>query len=220
MRQLLTQNVATSLYWLGRYIERVEATLIEIDKAYDKIIDVDKNAGVALYKKFDIDLEYVDAMDFLNKSIRGDHSANLATIMYYARENTMISRSNIDVAAFGEIIELEGLFKTMSNSPLPIDYKDMDHALSLINVIWGAQAKRGHRRCSDYFLKLGKLTEEVDFRLRFDKGPDVTNIILSDINILLDILGPDLNLKMLTYDEEDDIMASLNEKIAKLIVVE
>ena len=45
MNQLLTANVATNLYWLGRYLERIELTLFEINKAYDKIIDVDKECG-------------------------------------------------------------------------------------------------------------------------------------------------------------------------------
>jgi uncharacterized alpha-E superfamily protein len=49
MKQLITANTALNLYWLGRYLERVESTLLDIDKAYDTIIDVDKNAGVNLY---------------------------------------------------------------------------------------------------------------------------------------------------------------------------
>jgi len=51
-QQLLTANVATNLYWLGRHLERIELSLFEINNAYDKIIDVDKDAGVKLYKKY------------------------------------------------------------------------------------------------------------------------------------------------------------------------
>ena len=118
MEQLLTANVATSMYWLGRYLERIESTLFEIDKAYDLIIDVDKNAGVELYKKFDIDLKYVTAIDFLDKSIRGDHAANLSVMMQNARENAIISRANIDESAFGEIIALNELFQAIQKSPM------------------------------------------------------------------------------------------------------
>ena len=89
--------------------------------------------------------------------------------MVNARENAIIGRPNIDSSAFGEIIELHTLFQKISKSTLPIDYKDIDTALSLISEIWGAHEKKGHRKCSDYFLKLGKLIEEVDFRLRFNK---------------------------------------------------
>ena len=111
MEQLLTANVASNMYWLGRYLERVEATLYQIDKAFDRIIDVDKDAGVELYKKFGIEIEYTDAVDFLKNAICGDHSANLGTIMNNARESAIISRTNVDADAFGEIIALEALFR-------------------------------------------------------------------------------------------------------------
>ena len=43
MEQLLTANVANNLYWFGRYLERVESTLIEVVYHFDRIIDIDKN---------------------------------------------------------------------------------------------------------------------------------------------------------------------------------
>ena len=38
MEQLLTANVANNLYWFGRYLERIEATLIEVVIAFDAVI--------------------------------------------------------------------------------------------------------------------------------------------------------------------------------------
>ena len=57
MEQLLTANVATNLYWFGRYIERIEATLIEVVYHFDKIIDSDKKFCKKFYKKLGIDLD-------------------------------------------------------------------------------------------------------------------------------------------------------------------
>ena len=48
MEQLLTANVATNLYWFGRYLERIEATLLEIVYAFDSIIDTNKDCGKEL----------------------------------------------------------------------------------------------------------------------------------------------------------------------------
>lgn len=218
MEQLLTANVATNLYWLGRYLERVESTLIEINKAADSIIDVDAKAGVKLFKKFHIKLKYSNSRDFLSQAIRGDHASNLATIMHNARENSIISRSYIDIDAFGEIIELESLFRNMDNSPLPIDYKDIDTALSLVSEIWGAQSKRGHRNFSDYFLKLGKLVEELDFRIRFNKNSATTNSIIKDINFILKILHKDGKLKIKKIEKDNNVMGTINDAINQLIV--
>lgn len=215
MEQLLTANVATSMYWLGRDLERIESTLHRIDKAYDQIIDVDKDAGADLFKKFNIELEYTSALDFLDQAIRGDHSANLVTIMQNARENAIISRPNIDSSVFGEIIELNELFQGIAKSPLAIDYQDIDTALSLINEILGAHAKRGHRRYSDYFMRLGRLVEEVDFRLRFDKDPEVTLAIIKEIDSIFKILDPAMDLE---NNPEISMMDNIYQKVDRLIV--
>lgn len=218
-QQLLTANVATNLYWLGRHLERIELSLFEINKAYDEIIDVDKDAGVKLYKKYGIPLEYTNAGDFLAQAIRGDHPANLANIMVNARENAIIGRPNIDEAAFGEVIDLHGLLHKMSNTITKIDYKDIDNALSLISEIWGAHEKRGHRRCSDYFLKLGKLIEEVDFRLRFNKDMEMTDHIVEDINIMFKILNPDFDTPVKkSHEGNTNIIEDLYKNVDKLIV--
>lgn len=218
-QQLLTANVATNLYWLGRHLERIELSLFEINKAYDEIIDVDKEAGIKLYKQYGIAIEYTGAHDFLAQAIRGDHSANFANIMENARENAIISRSNIDASAFGEIIELHELLQNISKSTLPIDYKVIDTALSLISEIWGAHEKKGHRRCSDYFLKLGKLIEEVDFRLRFNKDMDMTDLIVEDINIISKILDPEFgNAVKKSKENNKNIMEDLYKIVDNLIV--
>lgn len=225
MEQLLTANVASSMYWLGRYLERIEETLLKINKAYDAIIDVESNAGVELYQKFDIDLKYVSAIDFLDKSIRGDHTANLATIMKYARENAIIGRAYIDKSSFGEIIALNELFQTIEKSPTYVDYNDIDQALSLINEIWGTHAHRGHRQNSDYFLKLGKLVEEVDFRLRFNKDLEMTQTILTEINTAVKILNPDLDMSLECPENNSEenqayIMNCIATIMEKLIIEE
>jgi hypothetical protein len=192
---------------------------LEINKTYDQIIDVDKNAGVELYKRYGITIEYSNALGFLAQAIRGDHPANLANIMVNARENAIIGRPNIDASAFGEVMDLHELLHKMGNSICDIDYKDIDTALSLISEIWGAHEKRGHRKCSDYFLKLGKLIEEVDFRLRFDKDMEMTDLIIEDINMMFKILNPDFDSAVKKFKEGNkNIMEDLYKNVDQLIV--
>jgi len=218
MNHLLTANVATNLYWLGRSLERIELTLYEINKAYDKVVDVDKDAGVKLYKKFGIDIAYTSALDFLSEAIRGDHEANLADIMVNARENAIISRTNLDASSLGEIIDLHELLQKMSNHSLIIDYKDIDTVLSLICEIWGTYEKKGQRRSSVYFLKLGKLIEEVDFRLRFNKDETITDLILEDIYGLFKLLDPDFDSEPEAIKQSANIMEDLYKKVDELII--
>jgi uncharacterized alpha-E superfamily protein len=222
MGQLLTANVATNLYWLGRYIERIEATLLQIITAYDCIIDVDKEAGVKLYKKIGVDLEYKNAQEFLSNSILGDHAANLNVLMGYARENTIISRNYIETEAFGEIIALHSLFQNISKSHVSIDYNFIDSAQSLICEIWGQLSKREFRKKSDYFLRLGKLVEEADFHFRFDADKELAMIIVDEIHTIIDILGTDRENEMKQSQNQSgdhkDIMSAIHKKIEDIIV--
>jgi len=161
MVQLLTANSATNLYWLGRYIERISGLLTQIMPAYDDCIDINKNAGIELYKGYSIDIEYESAHEFLKVAMFGEHSSNLVALAGYARENAIICRSYINTQAFGEIIELHKMLENASNSYADLDYKLIDDALSLISEIWGEISKLSKSNISDHFLKLGRLIERL-----------------------------------------------------------
>jgi uncharacterized alpha-E superfamily protein len=218
----MTSNTATNLYWLGRHLERTEATLLHAMKAYDKIIDVDKDAGKKLYKTFGIDLEYTNALNFLSVAIFDDHASNLFNVMKNARENAIISRPHIDAEAFGEIIELHSLFERTSKESSNIDYKFLDKAHSLIREIWGSLSKREHKKSSDYFFRLGKLVEELDFKLRFNEDATIIAKVIHDIDNILETLADTQSDKssqtQIQTQDKDAIMNSIHEKIAKIII--
>lgn len=216
MEQLLTANVATNLYWFGRYLERIEATLLEVVYAFDKIIDTNKDCGKDIYKKLDIDLEYSNAKEFLNVAIFGNHHANLHTLIGYAKENAIICRTNMDTEAFGSVVELANLLK---QSGLDIDCRLADNVLSLISEIWGELTRKQHRYVSDYFIRLGKLVEKVDFHLRLGKDKEFSLVVMEEIDKIVTILAPDS--KFIPHDKNDShevIMNSINAKINKIIV--
>ncbi|MDD2789129.1 MAG: alpha-E domain-containing protein [Sulfurimonas sp.] len=222
MEQLLTANVATNLYWLGRYIERTEATLNQIVIAYDKIIDVDKDAGITLYSNFSTELEYTNAQDFLEKAIFGEHAANLETLTGYARENAIISRNHLNTQAFGEIIALHALFQRSSNSIIEIDYKLIDEAHSLISEMWGEISKASYKKISDYFLRLGQLVEKADFTFRFDDDKTRGLTIVEDIhNLLHSLEGTEeisVSQKQTQSIDYEAIINEIHNKIQSLII--
>jgi uncharacterized alpha-E superfamily protein len=218
MEKYVTANVATNLYWLGRYLERVAMTLREIAVAYDKVIDVDKDAGVKLYRKYDIELSYTNAYDFLNEAIFGDHSANLLTILTNARENAIICRHLLDSEAFGEIIALHALFKDTDNNHLEVDYKCMDHAQSLIGEIWNARSHREHQELSDSFFRIGKIVEEADHRIRHNEDDPVIQSIIQEIDTITERLVHDHKPEQKPMDCKADLLSELNSKIDKIII--
>ena len=218
MEQLITANVATNLYWFGRYLERIEATLLEIVTASDKIIDTDKEAGVKLFKKLEIDIEYKNTKDFLNVAIFGNHDSNINNLIEYARENAIISRADMYTDAFGSVIELSDLIRRGSHLP-QVDYSFLDEVLSLISSIWGKLTRRQKRDTSDYFIRLGKLVEKVDLHLRLEKDKEFSLIIMEEIDKIVTRLAPES--KFVPHDKNEShetIMNSINAKINKIIV--
>ena len=221
MDQLVTANVATNLYWLGRNLERAQQTLYKITEAYDLIIDVDRDAGRKLYEVFDIKLNYSDSVDFLQQAILGEHSSNILEITTNARESAIICRHRIDSEAFGEIIELHALFDSLIKSDEEIDYKLIDKAHSLISEIWGALAKREHTNKSDLFFRMGKLVEEADFRLRFEEKESITMTVIEEIDAIVQVLSEDGEPSKQTQSQssdEIDLITVVNTKINQIIV--
>ncbi len=224
MSKYITGNVATNLYWLGRYLERTAITLREISIAYDKVIDIDKDAGVKLYDKFDVELKYVNAYDFLKEAIFGEHNANILNILTNARENAIICRHLLDTEAFGEIIELHGLFSSTHNNHLEIDYKLIDHAQSLIGDIWNARSRRDYREVSDSFFRMGKIVEEADYRIRFyeDEDREIIQSIYKEVDSICEYLSKDHEdlpkVEQVERSTQDDRLTALNTKIDEIIV--
>jgi uncharacterized alpha-E superfamily protein len=219
MNQLLTTNVAGNLYWFGRHIERIEATLIEIITVYDKIIDVDKKAGVKLYKQLGVEIEYNSSSEFLDVAIFQEHNANLYNIIVQARENAIIARTNIATEAFGSVIQLFELFEQAHKSAYIVDFRFINEALSLISEIWGELTQKLQRKNSDYFIRLGKLVEKVDFHLRLGRNKEFALIMMDEIDTIVSILAPNAAFKPHDENEAHEIiLQSINGKINKIIV--
>ena len=77
------------------------------------------------------------------------------------------------------------------------------------------------RNTSDYFIRLGKLVEKVDFHLRLGKDIEFSLVVMEEIDKIVTILAPDAKFK--PHDENDSyeiMINSINAKINKIIAEE
>jgi len=218
MQEILTANAANNLYWLGRHLKRIESFLLEVDRVYDIVIDVDFDSGIRLGNQLGIALHYKNASGFLQQAVLANHLLNCKIIMSYAKENAIISRSFINIDAFGSIIQLDGLFTEVSEQNRKIDYIFIDEVLSLISEIWGELTRKQKRNLDDYFLRLGKNVEKVDFHLRIGKNNEYAMVLMEEIDTIVSILAPDASFTPHDVSEDPQvILNSINNKINKII---
>ena len=218
MEQLLTGNVATNLYWFGRYLERIESILLEVVPAFDTIIDIDKDYGKKLYQKLEIEIDYESPKEFLKVALFSDHPANINTLMEFVRENAIICRADMYTSAFGSVMELADLIKKEKNTS-QVEFRFIDKVLAIISEIWGELTRREKRNTSDYFIRLGKLVEKVDSHLILERNKNFSLIVMDEIDTIASILSPDAEFK--PHDENDSyevILNSINGKINKIII--
>jgi uncharacterized alpha-E superfamily protein len=218
MEQLLTGNVATNLYWFGRYLERIESLLLEVVPAFDTIIDIDKDYGKKLYQKLEIEIDYNSPKEFLKVALFSDHVANINTLMEFVRENAIICRADMYTSAFGSVMELADLIKKEKNTS-QVEFQFIDKVLGIISEIWGELTRREKRNTSDYFIRLGKLVEKVDSHLILERNKNFSLIVMDEIDMIASILSPDAEFK--PHDENDSyeiILDSINGKIDKIII--
>ena len=218
MEQLLTGNVATNLYWFGRYLERIESILLEVVPAFDTIIDIDKDYGKKLYQKLEIEIDYESPKEFLKVALFSDHPANINTLMEFVRENAIICRADMYTSAFGSVMELADLIKKEKNTS-QVEFRFIDKVLAIISEIWGELTRREKRNTSDYFIRLGKLVEKVDSHLILERNKNFSLVVMDEIDMIVSILSPDAEFK--PHDENDSyevILDSINSKINKIII--
>lgn len=169
----------------------------------------------------EIDIKYKNANEFLYEATFGEHEANIYTLISYVRENAIISRAYIDTNAFGSIIEVSELLKQANNDQINIDCAFIEKLSSRISEVWGELTRKQERNTSDYFIRLGKLVEKVDFHLRLKRNKTFSLVIMDEIDSIVLRLNPDAQFVPHGERESyDTILNSINGKINKIIVEE
>ncbi|MDR0320721.1 MAG: alpha-E domain-containing protein [Treponema sp.] len=156
-----------NLYWLGRYAERVYATLHSFFDHYDITLDKDKNS----YKKFLDNLEIEDHYGDYHGFIRGflfdkKDENSISAAFHNAYDNALVIRNSIGSEALAYIQLAMDVFhstrdtKNLRLALMPV----MDYMLAF----WGSIDDKLIDGEARTIIKGGKLVERMDLYFRFN----------------------------------------------------
>ena len=95
-KNLISATKANSLYWLGRYEERVYITLHLLRKCYDKMIDGELEDYSLLWTRLDVNGVYQSSEEFtFGMMYDEDNIASVMAAQVKAKDNAILLRENI-----------------------------------------------------------------------------------------------------------------------------
>jgi uncharacterized alpha-E superfamily protein len=176
---MLLSRIAESVYWAGRYLERVEATARLIRVQTELFLDLPRSAGVGwtallavtgsgedFVGRYRDSTEEEDVIAFL--AVDGDHSGSIVASLAQARHNLRITRSLLPRSAWEEINQL--FLWTTETRTQAVDRRTrilwMDGVIRRCHLLAGlCSGTMAHDECYS-FLEIGRCVERADMTTR------------------------------------------------------
>lgn len=157
-----------NLFWLGRYAERVYATIRLYFKSYDSMIDIIEDQYIDFCKRIDIPNIYGSADAFRERYPFDETDVNsIISNLTRAYDNGIIMRELIgsETLSYIQLAMYEMQKAKKSQAPLIEMQEVLDHILSF----WGILDDNIDNQQVINVIKVGKLIERIDLyaRLKF-----------------------------------------------------
>lgn len=185
---LIPPHTAENLFWIGRYIQRAETMARLIIYTFDKILDINPNESFELYSKLGINLTYSNSQEFLRKAIFDLPDVSLLSIISYARENAVLTRSFLPNRMFSRINALYLKYQLAKDDPkLSIFW--LESTLHDLDAIWGnIELIIMHLHEKD-LIQCGRIIERMDLNIRLFDSFEATALDVARLNDILHKLG-------------------------------
>ena len=213
----VTLGKLDSLYWMGRYIERVYQSINMYKMTYDKLIDQDAEYFKTECERMGIENTFESAMDFAWRiAFDTSHPLSIISNLYRVYDNAMIMRDEItsETLAYVQLAIAEMKRGRKSEAPL----MELQNVEDLIFAFWGCIDDKVDDQGVRNTIKIGKHVERLDILLR--RGAERSDLV-REINRLMsrvDKTELPFNRKALLYtnamieDEDADY-----EEIRKMV---
>ena len=213
----VTLGKLDSLYWMGRYIERVYQSINMYKMTYDKLIDQDAEYFKTECERMGIENTFESAMDFAWRiAFDTSHPLSIISNLYRVYDNAMIMRDEITSEALAYVHLAIAEMKRGRKSEAPL--MELQNVEDLIFAFWGCIDDKVDDQGVRNTIKIGKHVERLDILLR--RGAERSDLV-REINRLMsrvDTTELPFNRKALLYtnamieDEDADY-----EEIRKMV---
>ena len=169
---ILSANKANSLFWLGRYEERVYITLHLLRKCYDKMIDGEMEDYWPIWQKLDIQGIYQTHEDFtLGMMYDEANPCSIMAAQTRAMDNAILLREEIMSETLSYLEMSVALMKECRNKR-ETNVMLLQPVIDWSLAFWGSAEQRLENHKALYLMMMGRNVENLDMLLRFEYSYD------------------------------------------------
>ena len=211
----ISVNTAQRLYWFGRYVQRAETMLKELVNSYDYIIDRDLDDGRKLYEKLGVEIEYKNALDFLQQGVYGTYGGSIEQIIGWARENAIETRHLLDERGFSTLNKIHNQLALGRDSAVsPANLEEIIANCSLILGIFSTELDRTR---AYQLIRFGQQIERFDLILRLYGEIEMVTADIDVINTIARQLNRNYRPINVTTADIPKFLVFLNSVVDRVI---
>ncbi len=165
---LISATKANSLFWLGRYEERVYITLHLLRKCYDRMIDGELEDYAPLWTRLDTNGVYKTNEEFaLGMMYDATNSASVMSAQTKAMDNAILLREDIMSETLSYLEMSMALMKACAERK-EINVTALQPVIDWSLAFWGSAEQRLRNHNALYIMMTGRNVENLDMLLRFE----------------------------------------------------
>ena len=206
---LISPKTAENLYWMGRYIQRAETMTRLVISLFDKILDEDFDDAKNFYARLGIALNYDSSQAFLRQSVFEVEHASLISVIQYARENAILTRSHLSNRMFSRINALYLAYQKAKEERM-VSLFWLESTLKELDAIWGNLDLTLIEAKETPFIKLGKVIERMDLNIRLFDSIEATLLDVEKLNIIAEQIRPNHKAFSLSSSNKYKALTKIN----------
>ena len=165
---LISATKANSLYWLGRYEERVYITLHLLRKCYDKMIDGELEDYSLLLTRLDANGVYQSSEEFtFGMMYDEDNISSVMAAQVKAMDNAILLREDI-MSETLSYLEMSMALMKECRMRREMNVTALQPIIDWSLAFWGSAEQRLRNHNALYIMMIGRNVENLDMLLRFD----------------------------------------------------